>query len=247
MAGGQYSSTGPLSRRISFHERYARRDWFGWVREHLGELGNSTRVLDVGCGPGLIWAKGCNAELMLSDRSTTMAREAGQYGPAVVADAMALPFPDGHFDTVVAMHMLYHVPEPSHAIGEMQRVLRPGGRLVVTTVQEHDLAEMHALSRAAFGSTAADKVNERFGADKANDLLGLAFGRVTRHDFVEGYSVDNAQALVDYILSMPPGQGAEQSEKTLLQRMIETAMTEQGGAIAMQKRQALFVARKDSE
>ena len=49
----------------------------------------------------------------------------------VAADATALPLPDGVADLTLAMHMLYHVPDPSQAVRELRRVTRPGGRVVI--------------------------------------------------------------------------------------------------------------------
>ena len=47
------------------------------------------------------------------------------------ADAAALPFPDARFDTVVSASALHDFPEPERALGEVRRVLRPGGRLLL--------------------------------------------------------------------------------------------------------------------
>lgn len=47
------------------------------------------------------------------------------------ADAHALPFPDASFDSVVCTYSLCNIPDPHLAVGEMQRVLRPGGRLIL--------------------------------------------------------------------------------------------------------------------
>jgi ubiquinone/menaquinone biosynthesis C-methylase UbiE len=46
------------------------------------------------------------------------------------ADATRLPFPDGRFDAVVCFAMLHHVIDWERALGEVARVLRPGGQLV---------------------------------------------------------------------------------------------------------------------
>jgi SAM-dependent methyltransferase len=51
----------------------------------------------------------------------------------VVADARRLPFRDQTFDVVVSTEMLEHVLSPEQAVGEMWRVLRHGGKLVLTT------------------------------------------------------------------------------------------------------------------
>ncbi|HAJ41343.1 MAG TPA: SAM-dependent methyltransferase, partial [Alcanivorax sp.] len=46
-------------------------------------------------------------------------------------DARRLPYPDGHFDTVVACLVFCTIPEPELAAREMHRVLAPGGRLLL--------------------------------------------------------------------------------------------------------------------
>jgi SAM-dependent methyltransferase len=53
------------------------------------------------------------------------------YRPDVQADAHALPLATAAFDTVVASQVFEHLHTPSMALGELARVLRPGGRLVL--------------------------------------------------------------------------------------------------------------------
>jgi SAM-dependent methyltransferase len=53
-------------------------------------------------------------------------------GTAVVGDAVALPFPDASFDRVIAAEVLEHIPDDRAAMGELARVLRPGGTIAVT-------------------------------------------------------------------------------------------------------------------
>lgn len=52
--------------------------------------------------------------------------------PDVAADAHRLPFRDGVFDVVVLAEILEHLTRPEAAVAEVRRVLRPGGRAVVT-------------------------------------------------------------------------------------------------------------------
>ena len=47
-------------------------------------------------------------------------------------DARSLDFPDNHFDTVTAMHVLSVVPEPERVMAEIARVCKPGGKVVIT-------------------------------------------------------------------------------------------------------------------
>jgi arsenite methyltransferase len=53
------------------------------------------------------------------------------------ADGLALPMPDGSLDAVFANMYLHHCPDPLAAIREMVRILRPGGRLVITDMDSH--------------------------------------------------------------------------------------------------------------
>lgn len=50
-------------------------------------------------------------------------------------DAVALPFPHGTFDALVNVALLEHLKEPGQAMAEFARVLRPGGQLILSTVQ----------------------------------------------------------------------------------------------------------------
>ncbi len=59
-----------------------------------------------------------------------------------VADGAALPFADGSLDAVFANMYLHHCSDPLAAITEMVRVLRPGGRLVITDMDQHTHAWM---------------------------------------------------------------------------------------------------------
>src|SRR5262245_60287595 len=47
-------------------------------------------------------------------------------------DGHHLPFADGTFDTVLSLEVFEHVPDPDRMLAEMHRVLRPGGKLLVT-------------------------------------------------------------------------------------------------------------------
>ena len=94
------------------------------------------RWLDVGCGNGafteLLATRCAPAELTGIDPSEgqlSFARERpGTRGATYVqGDAMALPFPDGSFDAAVMALVLFFVPDPARGLGEMRRVIAPGG------------------------------------------------------------------------------------------------------------------------
>ena len=130
-------------------------------------LGSET-LLDAGCGNG-VWlanlladariAQGVGLDIsfgMLGGAKTRLLSSA----PLVEADAQLLPFPDESFDTVLAMHMLYHLPNMNLAVEEYFRVLRPGGQLLATTNSQQQTAMEFLFSQAL--SDVLDRPIERF-------------------------------------------------------------------------------------
>jgi len=125
-------------------EAYDRR-WAHYLREsvartvsHLGARAGEA-VLDVACGTGAlsraIVARDPTVAVVGVDISEGMlarARAAVPSGTFVVADAGRLPFADAVFDRVVSSSALHYWEDPRAGLGEMARVVRPGGQLVVT-------------------------------------------------------------------------------------------------------------------
>jgi SAM-dependent methyltransferase len=100
------------------------------------------RVLDVGTGTGVvaITAARTGAEVSAVDLTPPLlqhahenARLAGVDVSWQEGDAEELPFPDGTFDVVVSQFAHMFAPRPDVAIGEMRRVLKPGGRVAFST------------------------------------------------------------------------------------------------------------------
>ncbi|HVZ72719.1 MAG TPA: metalloregulator ArsR/SmtB family transcription factor [Polyangia bacterium] len=61
-----------------------------------------------------------------------------------VADAHELPFADASFDAVLVFHTLTYAERPARVLAECARVLRPGGRLVVLCLDEHQQSDVTA-------------------------------------------------------------------------------------------------------
>jgi SAM-dependent methyltransferase len=104
----------------------------------LGEL-RGRRVLDVGCGPGTVLvqlARAFGVDGVGLDASSKMIetarREAPELAELHVGRAEALPFADGSFDAALMRLVVHHLDRPK-AFAELVRVLRPSGRLVITT------------------------------------------------------------------------------------------------------------------
>lgn len=105
------------------------------------ELLAGRRVLEVGCGQGMILfnTAAIAASAVGMDISEGSLRSAAgiraQLGATNVdllrGDAERLPFPDGAFDVVLCIGVLHHTPGTAAGIEEIRRILRPGGRAVV--------------------------------------------------------------------------------------------------------------------
>jgi ubiquinone/menaquinone biosynthesis C-methylase UbiE/DNA-binding transcriptional ArsR family regulator len=109
-------------------------------------------VLDVGSGDGSAasyLAPHCRSLTCVdsSPRMVDAARERLAKFPRVeaqLADAHELPMRASSFDTVVLFHTLTYAEHPSRVVEECARVLRPGGRLVVLTLAQHEQRELTA-------------------------------------------------------------------------------------------------------
>ena len=79
--------------------------------------------------------------------ATRRATELGRDVDLRTGDAQQLPFDDDSFDTVVCALSLCTIPDPVAAIGEMKRVLVPGGRLLLLDHVENTWPPIYAAQR----------------------------------------------------------------------------------------------------
>jgi demethylmenaquinone methyltransferase / 2-methoxy-6-polyprenyl-1,4-benzoquinol methylase len=81
-------------------------------------------------GPtGEVWLTDINNAMLARGRDRLL--DKGVLGPVAQCDAERLPFPDNHFDVVTVAFGLRNMTHKDHALAEMHRVLRSGGRLLV--------------------------------------------------------------------------------------------------------------------
>ena len=253
----QYSSSDKLAARARLHQNYtvAEVGWFEWVAPQLG-LKDGAHVLDIGCGPGWFWAAAAplmpdRINLTLADQSPGMVSEALERCRSLrhwtvegrEGNVTSLPFADGSFDCVVAMHMLYHTADQTKAIAELHRVLKRGGVLAVTTNGRDNLKQLYALT-TTLGSEPVDPAAVLFGFEDAERLMRSQFGNVTHEVHPGRLHVTSPEDVFLALTSYPPGDRADDAMLKAFRARIDEAFQHGGGALDVSKQVGLFLSRK---
>lgn len=127
---------------IQATERYA---LIGDVHDAIAEQLASRQldpILDIGCGEGRLIrpVRERGLSIVALDNSATMLQAVSP--PRILGDARNLPFPNSCFNTVTALYMLYHLPEPREVLIESRRVLRPGGIFIASAPSRYNDPEL---------------------------------------------------------------------------------------------------------
>jgi SAM-dependent methyltransferase len=123
------------------------RSWAAWARA-LGHLLPPVDVADIGCGDGYLtlemarWARtvfGIDRSDPVLERAKALAdRRRVTNVQWKKGDLARLPLRDASVDIALLSQALHHAVDPEEALSEAVRILRPGGRLVVLDLRQHD-------------------------------------------------------------------------------------------------------------
>ncbi len=164
----RYQRMAPLYDRM---EVLAERRYRSW-RKHLWSLVRGPKLLEVGVGTGKnvpYYPKGVEVTAIeltpgMLSRARKRAEELGVAIDMRLGDVQNLEFPDGTFDEIVETFVFCSVPDPLLGLGELARVVKPGGRVFML---EHVRSEnpiagalMDALNPAVVRTTGVN-INRR--------------------------------------------------------------------------------------
>lgn len=145
-----------LSAQLPMAVRYYDRRRYEIVRSWMSANLAGTRFLDAGCGDGYVLQEtakyfrhsppawfGTDISLYKAERANVRLRSTTREHSTAhisVANLEGLPFADRSFDTIVCTEVMEHLLRVENGIGELLRVCRPGGRVILSTPSRHAVA-----------------------------------------------------------------------------------------------------------
>jgi len=179
----------------------------------MSGVGADDSVLDVACGPGLVACEfarsaarvtGIDITEAMIEKARELARGKGLTNVDwVIGNASPLPFPDSEYSCVITRYSFHHFLDPGAVFGEMIRVCKPGGRVLVADV-----------CVAEESSAKYDRMEKLRDDSHAHALTGPEFSRLFGESGLEDvqYGAYGLDADVEHLLdasSHTPEQRAE--------------------------------------
>ena len=253
----QYRDSKNLSARAGLHENFSvnKTGWQKWAFQQL-ELPPGANVLEIGAGPGYLWRQnrqniGTAWQVFLTDLSQGMLEESraalsglSQFSYSVL-DGVDLPFPEGFFDAVIANHVLYHLPVPSQALQEIERVLKPGCCLYAATNGEAHLKEIRDWKKAFLPESDQIEwgtISAGFNLENGRGLLEEIFPSVQTRVYPDRLEIDQVGPVLDYIESYTDLEGSPEFSHNL--GIFLKNMLSEKGTITISKDTGMFLAAK---
>lgn len=210
----QYLNSSNIEARILLHYKYGhnKTTWFKWLYKQL-HLKDNIKVLELGCGDGSLWTDNIKlvpnkASILLTDISEGMIRDVkrrinDKRFKYEVMDASHINAKDGCFDIVIADHVLFYVEDIKKCIKEVKRVLKPNGIFMCTTYSSKHMKEINELVKEfdKHIELSKDKLYERFGKENGKQILSKEFGDIKWIDYEDYLLVEDAEDLIEYIIS----------------------------------------------
>lgn len=221
----QYQNASNISARINLHQKYSvnKQGWFPWIYEQC-DFTDGLKVLELGCGDGSLWKENYDKlpdkmEIVLSDISDGMLRDTrreleqlqvsckphklGTHFQYEAFDCHEIPYEESSFDYVIANHVLFYCEDLQKVLSEVYRVLKLDGIFICSSYGSAHMKEVTDLVQGYNSaiSLSADKLYEHFGLDNGEGLLAGCFNQVEQRIYEDELVVDDAEPLVEYILS----------------------------------------------
>jgi SAM-dependent methyltransferase len=203
-------TTSDLQTRIDIHGKYGGRDIDAWMLDLL-KLQKGAKILDVGCGSG----KQCfsyhkylqgEAEIHGGDVNMDLLNQARESNAKIgspihfreVNFNQTFPYDSDQFDLVSCCFAIYYAENMPFTIGEMHRVLKPGGRLFTTGPMPANKKLFYDIIKEATGKPIPPMPgSSRFDSEILSTIRG-SFSTVEVHIFENPLTFDAVEPFLAY-------------------------------------------------
>lgn len=260
----QYQDSSRFNARIYLNHKFRtnKYPWPLWVFDQF-EKPEGCRVLELGSGTGMLWTVNAeripeNWEVILSDYSQGMLDETRRNLSAIerkfeykIINAEDIKMPDESFDMVIANHMLYHVPDREKAFSQIKRVLKKNGVLYASTasvMNSHELWKlMREFNHVQNQDSDSESVVRNFSLENGEEQLKKVFTDVELRNFPNSLEITEAEAIVNYFLSLNDIQDGEvlleESRASEFREFVLEKM-KTSGKISATSNSGMFICRK---
>ena len=261
----QYADSEKLRIRQDAHRLYSERkdNFMEWVLDLLDPQPGE-RIADVGSGHGIyhpfLTRRGAqivavDASLGMLTEASASARRDGLPVSAVQASAEKIPLADGCCDRLMANHMLYHVPGKIAALREMGRVVKAGGRLLISTNSADNgarMTQLHAEAAEELGLHADSRSPiADFTVESGEPLVRSVFPNAELVMREDAFLFPTAEAFLAYYASMRidalmdgPADGSHRPALAAIVQRKAQAIIDAEGVLRMSKAVGCFVVEK---
>ena len=251
----QYKNSNNLNVRISLHDQFSTNKigWFNWLFNQI-DFSKVNRLLEIGCGNGKLWKNRDidlrNREIFLSDISEGMVHEVrkklGKDYNCIVADCQAIPFKDEYFDAVIANHVLFYIQNLDKGLSEIYRVLKDNGIFYCSTYGKEHMKEITELVQSFDPKVelSQNRLFDIFGIENGKTILKKYFRYVQFIRYEDSLIVDQAQPLVDYIMSCHGNQNEILGPKISKFKEFMESIILKKSSIQISKQAGLFICTK---
>ena len=200
-----------LQTRIDIHSQYGSSDIDVWMLELLSPE-KGLHILDVACGAGKqlkafhshldgdVDITGGDVSRELLDRARALSADMGHAIKVVELDFdRRFAFDDGQFDLISCCFAIYYAAAVPFTVGEMSRVLKPGGRLFTTGPMPGNKKLFYDVIRAATGAEIPPMPGSSRYSTEILDAIRNEFGTVELFEFENPLAFDEVAPFVAYV------------------------------------------------
>lgn len=254
-----YKNTVNLDVRIDLHRRYSQNPvpWFQWLYNQI-DFSSADRILELGCGNGELWSYAQQQDLVdktiyLTDISAGMVEDVQKrMGDTPMgdflyqtADCQNIPFEKQHFQIVIANHVLFYAKNMNQALKEIRRVQTEKGTFYCTTYGKEHMREITELVQEFDNRIRLSEIelNEIFGLENGEKILKQHFSDVHLELYEDMLVVDEAEPLLDYIMSCHGNQSEILSMRQLEFKEFLQKKISETGSIKIRKKAGLYICK----